>query len=84
MVFQAADPHLEELVEPRGEDGHELHALEKRKRRVRCQIDEAICEVQPGELPVEEPVRARHGATRSCDSDFHNPDATVKSCSPSQ
>jgi hypothetical protein len=59
MVFQATDAHLEELVEPRREDGHELHALEKGKRRVRGEIDEAICEVEPGQLTVEEPVRAR-------------------------
>ena len=31
VVLQAADAHLEELVEPRGEDGEELHPLEKRE-----------------------------------------------------
>ena len=84
MVLQTADPHLKELVEPRREDGHELHALEERKRRVCSQVNKSICEVQPGQLTVEEPVWAPDKAPRRCDSGFHNPDATVKSCSPSQ
>ncbi len=83
MVFQATDAHLEELVEPRGEDRHELHTLEKRERCVCCEIDEAIGEVQPGQLTVEEPVRAPQRGTGRYDSGFHDPDATVKSCSPS-
>ena len=62
MVFQPADAHLEELVEPGGQDGEELHPLEERERRVRGEVDEAIREVQPGQLPVEEPVRARDEA----------------------
>ena len=83
MVLEAPDAHLEELVEPRGQDGHELHALEERERGVRRKIDEAIGEVEPRKLTVEEAVRARQRATRRYDSGFHDPDATVKSCSPS-
>ena len=77
MVLQSANSHLEELVEPRREDGQELHALEKRERGIRSKINEAIREVHPGQLTVEEAVRARDKARVLCDIDFHNPDATV-------
>ena len=56
MVLEAAHAHLEELVEPRREDGYELDTLEQRERHVRSEVNKAICEIQPGQLTVEEPV----------------------------
>ena len=73
MVLQPTDSNLEELVEPRGEDGEELHTLEKGKGDIRGEVQEAIGEVEPGELTVEEPVRARDEALRRCDIDLHDP-----------
>ena len=51
---QAGDPHLEELVEVRGEDRAELHALEKGQRLVRRELENARVELEVRELAVEE------------------------------
>ena len=38
LVLQTSHPHLEELVEPVGEDGQELHPFEQRKAVVLGQL----------------------------------------------
>ena len=54
LAEQAGHPHLEELVEVRGEDRAELHALEQRHRLVPGQLEHAAVEVEQRQLPVEE------------------------------
>ncbi len=51
---QAGDPHLEELVEVRGEDPAELHALEQRQRLVRRELENSRVELEVRELAVEQ------------------------------
>ena len=43
---ESRDPHLEELVEVRGEDRAELHTLEQRQRLVRRQLENASVELE--------------------------------------
>ena len=54
------------------------------RRRVGGKVQEAVREIEPGELAIEEAVRAPEEALRRCDVEIHDPDATVMSCSPSQ
>ena len=51
---QAGDTHRVELVEVRGDDPAELHALEQRHVVVRRDLEHALVEVEPRELAVEE------------------------------
>ena len=51
---EAGDPHLEELVEVRGEDSAELHALEQRQRLVGRELEDAGVELEVRELAVEQ------------------------------
>ena len=53
------DAHHEELVEVRREDRAELHALEQRLARVGGEVEDAVVQVEPRELAVEE----RRGAS---------------------
>ena len=57
LVLQPGDTHLEELVQPAREDGEELHPLEERELVVFGEVEQAIGEVEPRELPVDEAVR---------------------------
>ena len=59
LVVQAGDPDHEELVQVRGVDRAELHALEQGHRGVLDQLQDAVVEVQPRHLAVE--VQARVG-----------------------
>jgi len=52
LVVQAGDAHHEELVLVRRPDGEELGALEQRHLLVLGQLEHAVVEVEPGELPV--------------------------------
>src|SRR3984893_8725761 len=54
LLFQAADTNLEELVEITAEDGKELRALEKRRGRVLGERQDAVVEVEPAELAIDE------------------------------
>ena len=56
------DAHHEELVEVLGEDRGELDALEQRERVVLGELEHAGVELDPRELPVEEPGLRRVGA----------------------
>jgi hypothetical protein len=49
----AGHANHEELVEVGGEDRQELAALDQRQRLVLGQLQDAVVEVQPGQLPVE-------------------------------
>ena len=51
---QAGDTHRVELVEVRGDDPAELHALEQRHVLVRRDLEHALVEIEPRELAVEE------------------------------
>ena len=53
LAQQPRDPNLEELVEVRGEDRAELHALEQRERFVRGQLEHARVEVEERDLSIE-------------------------------
>ena len=54
--FRPGDPHHVELVEVAGEDGEELGPLQQRRAGVLGQRQHPGVEVEPGQLPVEEPV----------------------------
>ena len=54
LAEEAGDAHLEELVEVRGEDPAELHALEQRQRLVRRELENACVELEMRELAVEQ------------------------------
>ena len=54
LVVQAGHPHHHELVQIGGVDGAELHALEQRRLLVLRQLENALVELQPGQLPVRE------------------------------
>ena len=65
-ALQPGDPHHVELVEVAGEDRQELHPLQQRQRVVLGELQHPRVEVQPGQLPVEEPVgRQRTGPGRA-------------------
>ena len=51
--LKTGDAHHEELVEIRGEDREEVHALEQGNRRVLRELEHALIEVQPAQLAVE-------------------------------
>ncbi len=57
LVLEAGDAHLEEFVEPLGEDRQELDALGERDPLVRRQVEQTRTEGQPGQFAVDEPVR---------------------------
>jgi hypothetical protein len=54
--LEAGHPDHEELVEVVGEDRCEPDPLEQWLGRVLRQLEDALVEPQPGQLPVEEPV----------------------------
>ncbi len=64
LVLEAGHPHLEELVEQLGEDGHELDPLEEGHLGVVGEVEQAGPEVQPRQLPVGEPLVAEGGDVR--------------------
>ena len=53
LVMHAGDADHEELVEVRDEDGQELQPLDQRQRLVLGELQDAVVEVQPGELAVD-------------------------------
>ena len=55
LVLQGGHPDLEELVQVGREDGAELQPLQQRRAGIRGQRQHPLVEVEPGELPVEEP-----------------------------
>ena len=62
LGVQVGDAHLEELVEVGAEDGHELGALERPLPGVVGLHEHPGVELEPAEMPVEEPgglVRGR-------------------------
>ena len=59
LVEQARDAHHEELVEVRRADRTETNALEQRLVGIGGEIEHAAVELQPRELPVEEPLGLR-------------------------
>ena len=52
-VEHGGNPHLEELVEVRCVDRDELDALEKRQITITCECQDAMIEVEPGQLSIE-------------------------------
>ena len=67
MVDQARDAHHEELVEVVGEDRAVPQALKKRDCAIARKLENAVVEVQPGQLPVEEPwLRAADNRAFCC------------------
>ncbi len=56
---QAADPHLEELVEVGGGDREELQAVERRQVVAQRLVEHPLVELEPRQLAVDE--RRRHG-----------------------
>ena len=56
LAHEAADPYSEELVEVLGEPRAKLQALEERKIRVGGELEDALVEVERGQLAVEEPL----------------------------
>src|ERR1700694_1470553 len=62
LLFQAADANLEELVEITAEDGKKLRALQKRRGRVLGERQDAVVEVEPAELAIDQLAElVRHG-----------------------
>ena len=55
LFLEAGDADLEELVEVLRVDRDELHPFEQRARRVLGERQHAVVEVQPRQLPVDEP-----------------------------
>ncbi len=64
LAEETGDPHLEELVEVRGEDRAELDPLEQRDGLVTGQLEHAGVEVEQRQLAIEEPL-LRVGADAS-------------------
>src|SRR5581483_3676211 len=56
LVEHAGDANHEELVEVRREDAAELDALEKRLVGIGRELENALVQVEPRELAVEQPV----------------------------
>ena len=56
LLLQPGDAHLDELVEVGREDREELRPLEQRALGVLGEGEHPGVEVEPGELPVQEPV----------------------------
>src|SRR5947209_9455154 len=54
LVVHAGHPHHEELVQVGDEDGEELEPLEQWQRVVLGQLEDAVVEVEPRELAVDE------------------------------
>ena len=72
LVEQAGDAHHEELVEVGREDGAELDALEQRLRSSAGELEDALVELEPRQLAVEEArrrLRDARGMGASCQSD---------------
>ncbi len=61
LVLETGHPHLEELVEAFGEDGHELDPFEEGHPVVRHQIQQPGPELEPRELAVDEAARVLEG-----------------------
>ena len=59
LALQPRHLDLEELVDPLGEEDQELHPLEEGDLVVVHQVEQAVVEVQVGELPGEVPGRLR-------------------------
>jgi hypothetical protein len=55
LLLEAGHPHLEELIEVLAEDGEELGPLEQRHVAAVGQREHPGVEVEPGQLPVQEP-----------------------------
>ena len=55
LVLEGGHPDLEELVEVGREDGGELQPLQERRAGIGGQREHPLVEVEPGQLPVEEP-----------------------------
>ena len=53
VLLQPGDAHHEELVEVRGVDRAELQPLQQRDRIVLRELEDAVVEVQPGQLAIE-------------------------------
>ena len=56
LILQTGHPDLKELVEVLAEDRTELGSLQQGDDRVGTQGKHTLVEVQPGQLPVDEPI----------------------------
>jgi len=63
-ALEAGDPDHEELVEVVAEDRQELDALEQRHVLVHGELQDALVELQPGELALEEAVGGERRGVR--------------------
>ena len=61
LAHEATDAHREELVEVLGEPRAERQALEERETWVGGELEDALVEVERGQLAVEEPLRPLDG-----------------------
>jgi hypothetical protein len=61
LVLQGGDAHLEELVEVGGGDRAELGPFEQRDAGLARQLQDAVVELDPAQLPIVEPL-VGHGA----------------------
>src|SRR5579864_1034370 len=62
LLFQAADANLEELVEIPAEDSQKLGPLQERRTRVLGKRQDALVEIEPAELAVDQLTEfVRHG-----------------------
>ncbi len=57
LLLQPGDPDHEELVEVRADDAEELEALEERQRAIARLLEDALVELEPRELAVDEETR---------------------------
>ena len=62
LLFEAGDADFEELVQVGAEDAEELDALEQGRGRVQRLLQDALIELQPAQLAVEEVFRRHLGA----------------------
>ena len=60
LLLDPRDTHLEELVEVRAGNGEELHPFQQGNRRIQGLIEDALVELQPAQLAIEE-ARRRQG-----------------------
>src|ERR1700694_5323324 len=54
LLLEAADANLEELVEVAAEDGKKLGAFQQRRGRVLGERQDAVVEVEPAELAIDQ------------------------------
>jgi hypothetical protein len=59
LSLEAGHPDHEEFIEVVGRNGQEAHPLEQRMRAIVRFLEHPAIEMEPGQFPIDEPIRAR-------------------------